>query len=56
MKMKRIALLIVATAAVAGVIASLVPASGRADDEGRADLRNQNSRRIPRLEVHFRGP
>ena len=52
--MKQITFLLVAVAALAGVVAMTVPASLHADDS-RSDLRNKHSPRIPRLEVDLRG-
>jgi len=52
--MRRIAVLLVAVAAVAGVVAYMAPASRIRRWRGRPDLRRQNSPRIPRLEVDLR--
>ena len=54
--MKRIAFLLVAVAAVAGVVAYIGPRIWTRRWRGCPDLRNQNSPRIPRLEVDLRGP
>ena len=55
--MKRLTPLLIAVATLAGVVAFTARAhSTRRGSTSRADLRNRNSLRIPRLEVDLSGP
>ena len=49
--MKRFVCFVAAVATVAGVVAYMAPAFWPGRWRGRADLRNQNPRRIPRLGI-----
>ena len=54
--MRRIAFVLVAAVALAGVVAYMAPASGQADEEAAPIFGITNSPRIPRLAVDLRGP
>ena len=54
--MRRMVCVLVAGVALAGVVAYMDPRIWTGRWRGRADLRNRNSPRIPRLAGDLRGP